>query len=215
MGENRQSPGRRSWRERLWRPGNIWLLGIPAGLYLIFFAGALTVIGSEVMIHATDTEQFCATACHSMAAFTTPEWRDSPHYKNTSGVRATCADCHIPRTYPRELIVKARSGISDIYHELIGTIDTREKYEAHRARMAEDIWAYMAANDSRECRNCHSEEHFVLENQEEEAAKAHVTGPEEGKTCIDCHKGIAHRTPDEIVEEQQGSEAPQAPNTQQ
>jgi len=215
MSEDKQSSGKRSWWERLCRPGSIWLLGIPAGVVLVFFLGVFTVIGSEVMIHATGTEQFCATACHSMEAFTTPEWRDSPHYKNTSGVRATCADCHIPRTYPAKLIVKARAGISDIYHELAGTIDTREKYEAHRARMAEDIWAAMAANDSRECRNCHSEEHFVLENQEEEAAKAHVTGPEEGKTCIDCHKGIAHRTPDEIAEEQQGGEAPQSPNTQQ
>jgi nitrate/TMAO reductase-like tetraheme cytochrome c subunit len=205
MNENKDSPGKRAWWARLWRPGNIWLLGIPAGAYLFFIVGALAVIGSGVAIHATGTEQFCASACHSMEAFTTPEWLDSPHYKNTSGVRATCADCHIPRTYPEKLIVKARSGISDIYHELKGTIDTREKYEANRARMAEDIWAYMVKTDSRECRNCHSEEHFVLENQEEEAAKAHVTGPEEGKTCIECHKGIAHRTPDEIVEEQQAA----------
>jgi nitrate/TMAO reductase-like tetraheme cytochrome c subunit len=89
-----------------------------------------------------------------------------------------------------------------MYHEFMGTISTREKYEAHRARMAEDVWAYMVKTDSRECRNCHSEEHFVLTDQPEKAAKAHVTGPEEGKTCIDCHKGIAHKTPDEIAEEQ-------------
>jgi cytochrome c-type protein NapC len=99
-------------------------------------------------------------------------------------------------------------GLSDIYHELMGTISTREKYEAHRARMAEDVWAYMVKTDSRECRSCHSEEHFVLTDQPEKAAKAHVTGPEEGKTCNDCHKGIAHKTPDEIAEEQQGAAAP-------
>ncbi len=73
--------------------------------------------------------------------------------------------------------------------------------------MAEHVWDYMEKTDSRECRNCHSEEAFVLEEQAEKAAKAHVTGPEEGKTCIDCHKGIAHKTPDEIAEEQQSPSA--------
>jgi cytochrome c-type protein NapC len=207
MGEHKQPPERRSWWVRVWRPGNKWLLGIPVGAFIIFLAGVLVTIGSQVMIHATGTEWFCTSACHSMQAFTTPEWLDSPHNKNTSGVRATCSDCHIPREYPQKLLVKAQSGFSDIYHELMGTIDTREKYEAGRARMAEDVWAYMAKTDSRECRTCHSEEHFVLKDQGEKAAKAHVTGPLEGKTCIDCHKGIAHKTPDEIVEEQQSAAA--------
>ena len=63
----------------------------------------------------------------------------------------------------------------------------------------------MAKTDSRECRNCHSEAHFVLKDQEEKAARVHVTGPLEGKTCIDCHNGIAHKTPDEIAEEQQSA----------
>ena len=208
MGKNKQTSERRGVWDRLCRPGSKWLLGIPVGAFLLFLAGAVAVIGSEVAIHATGTEQFCTSACHSMQAFTTPEWLDSPHNKNASGVRATCADCHIPREYPQKLIVKTRSGLSDMYHELMGTISTREKYEAHRARMAEDVWAYMVKTDSRECRNCHSEEHFVLSDQPEQAAKAHVTGPEEGKTCIDCHKGIAHKTPDEIAEEQQGASAP-------
>jgi nitrate/TMAO reductase-like tetraheme cytochrome c subunit len=208
MGKNKQPSERRGVWDRLCRPGSKWLLGIPVGAFLLFLAGAIAVIGSEVAIHATGTEQFCTGACHSMQAFTAPEWRDSPHNKNAVGVRATCSDCHIPREYPLKLIVKTRSGLSDIYHELMGTISTREKYEAHRARMAEDVWAYMKKTDSRECRSCHSEDHFVLTDQSEKAAKAHVTGPLEGKTCIDCHKGIAHKTPDEIFEEQQGTKAP-------
>jgi cytochrome c-type protein NapC len=203
MGDTEQPAGKQSRWHRLWRPGSGWLLGIPVGAYLVFLAGVLATIGSQVMIHATGTEWFCTNACHSMQAFTTPEWRDSPHNKNTSGVRATCSDCHIPQGYPQKLIVKAESGLSDIYHELVGTISTREQYEASRARMAEDVWAYMEKTDSRECRNCHDAEHFVLAEQGEKAAKAHVTGPLEGKTCIDCHKGIAHKTPDEVVEDRQ------------
>ena len=188
---------------RIWkRPVSRWLLGIPLGAYLMFMLGAAAVVGSEVAIYATGTEQFCTSACHSMATFTTPEWRDSPHNNSASGVRATCSDCHIPHIYPQKLFVKAKAGIKDAYHEMKGTISTREKYEAHRARMAEQVWDYMIATDSRECRYCHSEDHFNLAVQQEEAIKAHLEGVETGKTCIECHKGIAHKTPDEILEEQ-------------
>ena len=204
MGETKQPTGGQSWWARLWRPGNKWLLGFPIGAILVFFAGAITLIGSQVALHVMNTEEFCTGTCHSMK-FPTEEWRDSPHYKNASGVRAACPDCHVPRIYPEKLIVKTRAGFVDIYHEILGTISTREKFNANRAELAEHVWDYMKKTDSRECRVCHDEEHFLLADQGEKAAKAHVTGPLEGKTCIDCHKGIAHKTPDEIVEEQQAA----------
>jgi cytochrome c-type protein NapC len=59
----------------------------------------------------------------------------------------------------------------------------------------------MKANDSRECRSCHTPELFEVARQDERAARAHQQGFAEGKTCIDCHKGIAHKTPDEVAEE--------------
>jgi cytochrome c-type protein NapC len=207
MGETKQPTERRSWWDRLWKPGNKWLLGFPVGAILVFIAGAITLIGSQVALHVMNTEQFCSNTCHSME-YPLSEWRDSPHYRNTSGVRATCPDCHVPRIYPEKLIVKTRAGFVDIYHTLKGTISTREKFNANRARLAQHVWDYMKKTDSRECRNCHDEEHFVLKDQEEKAAKAHVTGPLEGKTCIDCHKGIAHKTPDEVLEEQQAALIP-------
>ncbi|MGB5261369.1 MAG: NapC/NirT family cytochrome c [Gammaproteobacteria bacterium] len=190
---------------RIWqRPASRWLLGIPLGAYIMFTLGAAAVVGSEVAIYASGTEKFCTSACHSMAAFTAPEWRDSPHNNSASGVRATCSDCHIPHIYPLKLWVKTKAGIKDAYHELKGTISTREKYEAHRARMAEEVWSYMIATDSRECRHCHSEDHFNLAKQSDKALRAHLETEGGGKkTCIECHQGIAHRTPDEFLEENQ------------
>lgn len=209
MENDMSGSGAKGWWRRLWRkPQSKWLLGIPLGAYLMFLVGASTVAGSQVAIHMTGTEEFCTTACHSMEAFTTPEWQDSIHYSNRSGVRATCADCHIPKVYPDKLIVKTKAGISDAYHTMMGTISTREKYEANRLRMAEQVWDYMRKVDSRECRNCHNADYFKLSNQDERAARAHQKGLSEGKTCIDCHKGIAHLTPDEVAENEEpgGSE---------
>ena len=202
---NESDPNHRpGWWHRLWhRPKNKWLLGIPLGGFAMFVVGSAFVIGSQVAIHYTGTNEFCGTACHSHAAFVDPEWKDSPHYKNPTGMQAGCHDCHIPKEYPDLLFVKTKSGILDSYGEFVThVISTREKFEANRARLAEEVWAYMKSNDSRECRSCHKDKNFILANQKKEAAKAHVEGPKEGKTCIDCHKGIAHKTPDEVAEEE-------------
>jgi nitrate/TMAO reductase-like tetraheme cytochrome c subunit len=189
--------------QRLWRPSSKWLLGIPIGAFAMFVIGMVAVIGTQVMIHETGSEEFCSSACHSMKAFTTPEWKDSPHYSNPSGVRATCSDCHIPHHYPEILFFKAEAGIRDAYHEIKGTIGTRDKYEEHREEMAERVWAWLQETDSATCRTCHKDEYFALGQQDDRAARAHLSADEERKTCIDCHQGIAHRTPEEVFEGEQ------------
>jgi cytochrome c-type protein NapC len=53
----------------------------------------------------------------------------------------------------------------------------------------------MKATNSRECRNCHANESMDYTKQEQYAVQQHIKGVDEGKTCIDCHKGIAHSLP--------------------
>jgi cytochrome c-type protein NapC len=195
--DSNKSRWSRFWR----RPESKWLLGIPIGAWLMFAAGASSIVGAEVGMYLTATESFCAESCHSMKAYTTPEWQDSVHFANPSGVRSLCADCHIPKVYPQKLWAKAYDGVRHVWGEINGVIDTQEKYNARRAVLAERVWKQMKATDSRECRNCHSDQYFELSRQDERAARAHKEGPKEGKTCIDCHKGIAHWTPEEVAEE--------------
>ena len=64
--------------------------------------------------------------------------------------------------------------------------------------MANAVWKKMKASGSRECRNCHSFEHMDYEDQDRSAAKKHKWAIENGKTCIDCHQGIAHELPEEF-----------------
>ncbi len=55
----------------------------------------------------------------------------------------------------------------------------------------------MKETDSRECRNCHSNAAMDFEHQKNaDDAKRMKKGLDEGQTCIDCHKGIAHKLPD-------------------
>jgi cytochrome c-type protein NapC len=124
------------------------------------------------------------------------EYKQTPHFKNPSGVQAGCPDCHVPRPYGAKLVAKIMAA-KDVYHEILGTIDTQEKFEAHRWDMASRVWAKMKANDSRECRACHEFQNMDVDNQSKQAKRRHVRVMEKGgKTCIDCHAGIAHKLPD-------------------
>ncbi len=85
---------------------------------------------------------------------------------------------------------------NELLHKALGTIDTREKFEAKRLKLAGNVWRAMEKTDSRECRNCHHFEFMDFTEQGRRAVKAHSEGLDSGMTCIDCHKGIAHELPD-------------------
>jgi nitrate/TMAO reductase-like tetraheme cytochrome c subunit len=170
-------------------------LPVVALLLIGLAVGATSVIGTQVMVHATGSVAFCGSACHSMHAFTLPEYKESVHFSNRTGVRAGCSDCHIPHSYPAVLFYKAKAGVRDVYFELTGSIDTKEKYEAARWRMANSAWEEFRANNSANCRTCHDPLAFASQsNRAQRAHKKFFTGE---STCIDCHQGVAHKEPEE------------------
>lgn len=188
-------PGRREGRKSVWsKPRSRWLLGIPLGGVLTFIAGVVFLGGFNAALDASNTERFCLS-CHEMRDFVYPEYKETIHYSNRTGVRASCPDCHVPRPYIHKVKRKIVAS-NELLHKALGTIDTREKFEAHRLALAERVWAGMKATDSRECRNCHKFQHMDFEQQERISARRHKKGFERGETCIDCHKGVAHHLPE-------------------
>jgi nitrate/TMAO reductase-like tetraheme cytochrome c subunit len=81
-------------------------------------------------------------------------------------VRVICADCHVPKEWTPKLTRKIRAS-NELLHKILSSINTKEKFEAKRLELAQNVWAAM----------------------------------KQGKTCIDCHKGIAHRLPEGYEEE--------------
>ena len=124
------------------------------------------------------------------------EYKKTIHYKNRTGVRVICSDCHVPREWTPKLIRKVQA-TNELFHKFLGSIDTPEKFEAKRLELAEYVWASMEASDSRECRNCHSFEAMDFKKQQRRPQSKHPEAMKEGNTCIDCHKGIAHKLPDD------------------
>lgn len=164
-----------------------------------FLCGILFWGGFNTALEATNTQAFCI-GCHEMRDNVYADLQTTPHYVNASGVRAKCSDCHVPHDWT-DKIARKMAASKEVYGWLFGTINTREKFEAHRLEMAEREWARFRANDSLECRNCHSFEAMDFAQQSPRAADAHdrVLGSGEA-TCIDCHAGIAHSLPKMSVE---------------
>lgn len=152
--------------------------------------------GFNAAVEATTTESFCLS-CHEMR-INYQEYADSIHDKNYTGIVTTCSDCHVPKEWGPKLLRKLQAS-REVYHWLIGTIDTPDKFNARRAHMAESVWEYMKSSDSRECRNCHDFDSMDLDAQDKSARKKHLRAVESGETCIDCHQGIAHELPDEEI----------------
>jgi len=160
-----------------------------------FVMGIIFWGGFNTAMELTNTEAFC-TGCHEMRDNVYEELKPTIHYTNRSGVRATCPDCHVPHEWTSKIARKMQAS-KEVWAKVFGTINTREKFLAHRLSLAQNEWARFEANDSLECRNCHSEESMDITLQSTRAAEAHerflFTGE---KTCINCHKGIAHQLPD-------------------
>jgi cytochrome c-type protein NapC len=165
---------------------------------LFFVLGILFWGGFHTGLEMTNTLEFCTT-CHEMRDTVYPEYKETIHYSNRSGVRAICSDCHVPREWGPKMIRKAKASL-EVWGKITGAIDTKEKFEAKRMEMAGHEWARMKANNSQECRNCHNWDAMSAELQKQTPYKKHMKAREEGKTCIDCHKGIAHQLPKEYVD---------------
>jgi len=171
--------------------GGIFIVGGIAGI--IFWGGFNTAL------EVTNTQTFCIS-CHEMEENVYAEYKETIHFKNRTGVRATCSDCHVPRPWVHKMVRKIQAS-NELLHKVLGTIDTPEKFEAKRLTLAKNVWRAMKKTDSRECRNCHSWDAMTAEKQKRRASKRHAEAREENMTCIDCHKGIAHRPVHNLLEE--------------
>ena len=176
-----------AWGRRTWT-----LIGIGA---LGAIAGVIAWGGFNTAMEATNSIQFCVS-CHEMRDTVYQEYLTSIHYKNPSG-RQGCLS-RLPRSegldaqghsqgpgHQRALAQGPR------HHRHAGEIPG-----AARASLAKDVWKTMKDTDSRECRNCHSFEAMDFAPAAAGRRTDAESVKEGGQTCIDCHKGIAHKLPD-------------------
>ncbi len=186
------------------------MFGVPiTTAFGLFVAGIIFWGGFNTAMEATNTLGFCIS-CHEMKENVYKEYTKTIHFQNRTGVRATCSDCHVPDPWVHKFVRKIKAS-NELVHKVLGTIDTPEKFNARRLKMAKSVWHSMKNTDSRECRNCHDFQSMKPEMQRPRARKQHLNAFKSGQTCIDCHKGIAHKGVRDLLTEEE-LEALEKPN---
>jgi len=187
-------------RDFLFRPSTLPLTAVVA---VGMFSGLVFWGGFNTGMEATNTLAFCTT-CHEMRDTVFQEYKETIHYRNRSGVRAICSDCHVPKDWMHKFVRKIQAS-QELYSKFVtASVSTPEKFETKRIELARHVWATMKGNDSHECRHCHSWDAMDPEKQHPRARGPMEKARKEGKTCIDCHKGIAHLLPKEYNEDEEG-----------
>ena len=164
------------------------------GTLAVLLLGGLVFAGGKYAVDQTNTVEFCIS-CHEMKDNNFEEYKETIHAKNRTGVKAICSDCHVPHDLIGTTIRKIKAS-NDVLHHVLGTIDTKEKFEAHRLDLAKRVWKRMKETDSKECRQCHDTKAMDPEKQGKTAQKQPLKLASGERTCIDCHFGIAHKEPE-------------------
>ncbi|MCL1058577.1 NapC/NirT family cytochrome c [Shewanella gelidimarina] len=181
------------------------ILGCTLSAAMVFMAVGILFWGAfNTALEQTNEMSFCIS-CHEMEDNVYPEYLQTVHYKNRTGVRATCPDCHVPKEW-QHMIVRKIQASRELFHKLIGSIDTAEKFKRKRIQLAKHVWQSMQQTDSRECRNCHNFDAMDITAQQSRSGLVHEHAQQRQKTCIDCHKGIAHQLPEGVVPYKGGSD---------
>jgi nitrate/TMAO reductase-like tetraheme cytochrome c subunit len=170
-------------------------------LFYALVIGAVAGMGFMLFLiefnDKTSSEAFCTT-CHSME-LAAKTYRLSRHYNPVSGVRASCADCHVSEgifAATWDHIMGGKDLLVQISGKLFGPdYDDPVINALHLPESAFAARKWFKDNDSASCRRCH-----VLEAIQGERADTNAIHREEtrGKSCIDCHINLVHRkVPDE------------------
>lgn len=158
-----------------------------------FAAGVFFWMAFEKGLEVTNSEEFCLS-CHTMKDNLLPELQKTIHWRNRTGVRARCPDCHVPHNFTDKIARKMQASREVLSH-ITGQIGTREKFEEHRIVLAQREWARFKANGSKECRACHDYNSMDFNKMRVTSQTFMRSAAERNTSCVDCHKGIAHQLP--------------------
>jgi nitrate/TMAO reductase-like tetraheme cytochrome c subunit len=133
---------------------------------------------------------FCATSCHIMENTVFKEIKQAKHWNTATGVRPTCADCHVSEGLTAAMWDHF-IGLKELIAFTIGGINTNEAFEGIRAEGADRVRFRLLANDSANCRGCHVMEE--IKPKRKRGKRQHAAAIKDGTTCIACHYNIVHK----------------------
>lgn len=163
----------------------------PLVFVIIFFIFvSISVVTLDVTDKIFSSNTFCAYTCHVMERTVYKELQESKHWTTSTGVRPTCADCHIRESLTLAMIDHF-IGTGEFFVWISNDFSETGSFEEFRPAAADRTRFKMLENDSINCRRCHVMEGIKPErirgqNQHEEAMN-------NGTTCIVCHYNLVHK----------------------
>jgi cytochrome c-type protein NapC len=122
------------------------------------------------------------------------EYRNTIHYQNRTGVRATCPDCHVPKEWTHKMIRKIQAATKCCTKcwapstRLRSSTPSAPNWPARVGPHEEDRQPGVPQLPQLQ--------YMDYAEQNKRSSATHQAAFTAGKTCIDCHKGIAHRLPE-------------------
>ncbi len=115
---------------------------------------------ASAMLHATGTPTFCGQ-CHSMQ-------HEAETFKVSSHREQDCVECHLPHDNSAiYLIEKGRTGMVDMYHEVMRDYPERIELDENARKMI-----------NKNCLRCHESTMSYVDDRND--------------NCVKCHSRIAH-----------------------
>ena len=154
----------------------IFLIGIFAGLLVIFLAGK--------GIKYTSTDRYCMS-CHSHSQ-ANQSWKQSTHYDNKSGVIVHCVECHLPPKGKGHLLAKVKHGAKDIYGEFLKDAENINWDDRSKLEFAKK-YTYREG-----CLKCHQNLFPNALSTDGDDAHLYYTQHHEELRCLNCHLFVGH-----------------------
>ena len=164
----------------------------------VFLVVGLGLAGAyATAIDTTNKLTFCADTCHEMHDTVYAEYQHSKHFKNEQGVVVACAQCHVPQNnWTGTLGHKILASFELYNHFILGESDPKV-FEKRRYALAQKVWAGFKETNARECKACHKYSNMLLDEQRPSIRAQHTDAMKTDENCLDCHKGITHKTFDD------------------
>jgi len=174
----------------------LWISSWALGFALL---GIVLVAGTNHAVAWSSSDTFCGTACHSMT-WVAAAYRQSPHYINPVGIRASCGACHVPydsghataAQYVELLLFKVDRGAKDFWYEARKSIATKDEWEKRRPALSNTFQNYLTQHNYITCRGCHSLDAFGGARSHMKVVIHRGLANASSFDCLQCHVNIGH-----------------------
>ena len=200
MSENNQSevaaapvekqPGRLTRLQEWWYREFRRMIGAWVFVVVLLSLGAFSVASIDFTDYVFSHNTFCGNVCHVMESTVYQELQESSHWNTPTGVRATCADCHVDGRLSLAM-VDHFLGTGELFVNLTNDFSKPGSFEKFRPGAADRERFKFIGNDSKKCRSCHVME--AIKPERIRGQNQHKEAVEKGITCILCHYNLVHK----------------------